>query len=121
MTIGKLNGDVFGARVAFDYKGAGGSFDVGIGLKYTPTPTWAFATITLPPCAAHQPFYVDVQGIWYTDLPNGREVETLKFFQIAGGPRDIGGGGFIEADWDWPFHNVALTYHDVDNLLANYW
>lgn len=107
MAVVKSNGQLFYASVEFEYMGPGGSFDIGIGVKYTPYPTWAFTTVTLPPCAEHKWFSVSVQGVWNTDLGGGRKVDVLKFFQHAGGSRNISGTGFIEADWDGDVYVTA--------------
>jgi hypothetical protein len=96
----KRNGDTFRAKLTFNHKGAGGDFDVGIGVRYTPEPTWAYNTVTLPDDPTAKSYTVEVEGIWSTDLPTGRLVDVLKFIQVKDGPRDIGGQGFIIADPD---------------------
>ena len=120
MPVSKVNGESFGATVTFHHRGTGGDFDVGIGIKYTPTPTWAYATVTLPNDPDWTPYSVDVSGVWNTDLPHCRLVDVLKFIQVAGGPRDIGGQGFELADWDRDVYHSVLESEFI-NLQGTYW
>lgn len=102
MPIDKINGTAVGAIVTFFHQGRGGLYDIGIGIKYTPTPLWLVAP-SIPINDDASLIYYNVQpssNIWNTDLGNDRRVDVLKFIQVAGGPRDIGGNGFVLADWD---------------------
>lgn len=102
MPIDKINGVSVGAVVTFAHIGRGGLYDIGIGIKYTPAPLWLVSpSIPINDDDSYL-FYSNTVpgGIWNTDLGNDRRVDVLKFIQVAGGPRDIGGNGFVLADWD---------------------
>jgi hypothetical protein len=116
--IPKKNGDTFGGVVEFDHKGAGGDFDVGFGVAYSPTPTWAYKTVTLPDDASWMHYQVSVSGIFNTTEAPGTRIGTMKFIQYKGGPRDISGKGMLLADPDADVYVVSKP--EFSNLQATY-
>ena len=109
MAVDKLVGQDFRSTIAFYHYGEGGEFDVGIGLKYTPSPTWAAKRITISNNSSNfwKVYRVEVSGTFMTDLQDGRTVDVLKFIQVAGGQLDIGGNDFVIADWDRDVYKVV--------------
>ena len=124
----KANGDIFRADIAFYYSGIGGWLDVGIGLDYQPAPTWAWTSIFV---AASGGKWVgaEVAGYWNCNIDPGAGVYVLKFVQLEGGPRDIGGNNFIRADWDrgvlggspGVYINVAHEADIIDDPTRTYY
>jgi len=120
MPIAKFNGEQFRSTITFSHIGEGGAFDVGIALKYTPSPTWAFTRISIPDTDETLHYTVDVSGTFSTDLGGDRRIDVLKFIQQAGGPRDISGDGFEISDWDREVYVVGVDAQFSD-LNAMYW
>lgn len=96
----KVLGEPFRAKLYVDYRGPGGRFDIGIGLKYEPGATWAVKSVYLGLEPVWATYEIIVEGTWDTQLTLNRRVDVLKFVQTEGGPRDIGGNGFIIAAWE---------------------
>ena len=101
MAIDKYNGDGFGMVLTFEHIGAAEQVDCGVGVNWGSNPYWLFTHIDTSDDANWTSYStLNLIGLWDSDLPNDRLVDVLKFIQFRGGPQDIGGQGFIIADWD---------------------
>lgn len=110
--IPKYIGDSFQAKLKFEYKGVGGKYDIGIG--FAPAASWFkppgvaghndvthfFAkTDDLPGVTDWTSHETIIKGKIPSDMtPNLKDV--LKWIQVEGGPRDVGGNGYQKANWD---------------------
>lgn len=130
-TLKKVPGQSYGARINFDHIGPGGSYEIGFGLApSSPTPrvdpsTWLFRNFVVPPDALKGGRFIDIDGIWPRGLPNGKYV-CMTFVQVPGGPKDPGGNGFLDADWDeggfldGGVYEQILPQDEFSNLSAVY-
>lgn len=116
--IPKHNGETFTAKITFMHTGAGGDFAVGIALNYTPTPTWAYQTITLSDDPNPQQYTVNVSGTFETNLGPNKRINVLVFIQTSDGPLTWGAtfpaqyqitaGYYVSSP---QFQNLTPTYY----------
>lgn len=101
-------GGIVNIGILVNWRGSGGTWDVGIGLapRVEGLFAWGHNNIVAFISGA---YYVAPKGEWVTlkfslagaipsDLPPGT-YDILKFVQVAGGPRDPGGDGYFAAKW----------------------
>ncbi len=125
MAISKLPGAACSVTLTFSHRGPGGTFDVGIGLApselvgHNPVVGWFPLAKAIPAHSAFTSVSVVVTFAWPSSLGDGN-YDTLKFIQVAGGPRDPGGGGFLLADWDEDVYGQAVAANEFSGLTAIY-
>ena len=124
----KFPGDAVSALITFEHLGIGGMVDVGFGLAprggglgHNDVQYWIDAgglSVTLYDDISWEPYTVTVSGNLVADILPG-SWDCLKFIQIAGEPRDVGGNGFEVADWDDGVY-LVIVVSQFNNLLATW-
>ena len=125
--IPKALGATFAVNLAFEHRGPGGEFDIGIGIAPVgvlglskPVTHWFLATATIPDDADWEVYpEVEITGIIPSDMAPGLK-DVLLWIQAAGGKRDPNGRGFLEADWDQDVYEVLKAGTEFRNLEAIY-
>ena len=78
MSVIKYNGDIFGARISFSYKGSSRYLRVGLNVDVSPSPLIAYTGMQAPASLGSWSFLECVvdNWTWWTNLGGGRGVDV---------------------------------------------